>query len=93
VTRRGAGWPVGAVFHAEQALPLGRVLRAACLDGPRSAGITDEGHLDVGARADLLVLPAAPFDEPPDTERLGAVRPLMTLLDGAIVHEAPWFEP
>ena len=68
-------------------------MRSACLDGPRSLGVPDEGRLDVGARADLVVLPAAPFDEPPDAERLAAVRPLATLIDGAIVHQAPGFDP
>ncbi len=58
VTRRGAGWSEGAAFHPEQAISLGRALRGACLDGPRSAYLDDQGHLGVGARADLLVVPA-----------------------------------
>jgi predicted amidohydrolase YtcJ len=93
VTRRGAGWAAEAAFHPEQALSLERALRAACLDGPASAGISDEGHLGVGARADLLVLPAAAFDGPADPDVIAATRPLATLLDGVAVHEAPGFDP
>jgi hypothetical protein len=96
VLRRGPGWPHEAAFHPEQAVSLARALRAACLDGPRSAGRADEGHLDVGARADLLVLPGQPFDEAHEkvgAEALAAIRPLATLLDGTVVHRAPSFDP
>ena len=71
ITRRGADWPTDAAFHPEQGIGLARALRAACLDGPRSAGRVDEGHLGVGARADLVVLPAAPFDGAADTATAG----------------------
>jgi hypothetical protein len=92
VTRRGAGWPLEQAFYPAQAISLERALRAACLDGPRSARIDDEGHLDIGARADLLVVPAATFDEPADPEVIARVRPLATLLDGEVVYRAPTFE-
>ena len=59
VTRRGPGWTAHDAFHPEQAIGLDRALRGACLDGPRSARVSDQGHLDDGARADLLVVPAA----------------------------------
>jgi hypothetical protein len=96
VLRRGPGWPRDAALHPEQAVSLARALRGACLDGPRSAGRADEGHLDVGACADLLVLPGQPFDETreaPSAEALAAMRPLATLLDGIVVHRSPDFDP
>jgi hypothetical protein len=67
VTRSDAGWPDDRALHPEQALGLARALRAACLDGPRSGRVPDQGHLGVGARADFLVLPGAVF-EIPDAE-------------------------
>ena len=75
-------------FHPEQAISLDRALRAACLDGPRSAYVDDGGHLDQGARADLLVVPATLFAEPADADIIGTMRPLATLLDGEVVHTA-----
>ena len=93
VSRRAADWPIDTAFHPEQGIGLARALRAACLDGPRSAGRLDEGHLGVGARADLVVLPAEPFDGAADAATLAAIRPLATLLDGAVIHAAPGFDP
>jgi predicted amidohydrolase YtcJ len=93
VSRRGADWPGSAAFHPEQAVSLDRALRAACLDGPRSAGRSDEGHLGVGARADLIVLPAEPFEGAPDAAALAQLRPLATVLDGSLVHTTTRFDP
>ena len=93
VTRRGAGWAEDQAFHPEQAIGLDRALRGACLDGPRAARSGDQGHLEAGARADLLVVPAELFEEAPDPDRLAATRPRATLLDGRIVYQAPDFEP
>jgi hypothetical protein len=92
VTRRGAGWPADDAFYPEQSIGLDRALRGACLDGPRSAGATDQGHLDTGARADLLVVPADMFEAPDDTDVLAHTRPRATLLDGEVVYRAPDFE-
>ncbi len=64
VTRRGPGWPTEEALAPEQAVDLARALRAACLGGPRSARIADQGHLDAGARADLVILPADAFPPP-----------------------------
>jgi predicted amidohydrolase YtcJ len=93
VTRRGPGWSDEEAFFPAQAISLERALRAACLDGPRSAHVADEGHLDAGARADLLVLPAGLFDEPPDPDVLTGMRPIATVLDGQVIHEVPGFAP
>jgi hypothetical protein len=100
VTRRGAGWQRGRALHPEQAISLARALRAACLDAPRTAHLDDLGHLGVGARADFLVLPGAPFEaaEDPDSsgpsaEQLSDLRPLATVLDGDAVWRSPDFDP
>lgn len=92
VTRRGPGWAAGDAFYPHNAVSLARALRSICLDGPRSAHVYDQGHLDRGARADLLVVPAAIFAEPADADVIGTARPLATLLDGEVVYRAPAFE-
>ena len=89
VARRGAGSSAIDAFYADQAITLARALRGACLDGPRSAGVTDQGHLGAGARADLLVVPADLFESPDDPDVLEHTRPLATLLDGEVVYRAP----
>jgi hypothetical protein len=92
VTRRGAGWSAEQAFHPEQAIDLARALRGACLDGPRSAYIADQGHLGAGARADLLIVPSTIFEGPSDPDVLATARPAATLLDGEVVYRAPDFE-
>jgi len=92
VTRTGPGASQPAPFEPDQALSLARALRGACLDGPRSAHLADQGHLDRGARADLLVVPAALFVEPSDPEGIATVRPLATLLDGEVIYRDPGFD-
>jgi len=93
VTRRGPRWSAAETFHPEQAIDLARALRCAALDPPRSAHVRDQGHLDVGARADLLVVPATLFDEPADAAAIANTRPRATLLDGKVVYRAPDFDP
>ena len=93
VTRRGPGWRAAETFHPEQAIDLARALRCAALDPPRSAYVHDQGHLDVGARADLLVVPATLFAEPADAATIANTRPRATLLDGEVVYRAPDFDP
>lgn len=89
VTRRDAGWSAGQAFYPKSAISLDRALRGACLDGPRSAYVEDQGHLGVGARADLLVIPADMFDTAGDPDVLCGTRPLATVLDGEIIHRSP----
>jgi len=93
VTRRGPGWNEREAFHPEQSISLERALRGACLDGPRSARIDDQGHLGVGARADMLVLPTAILHEPSDPDLIAGTRPLATLLDGDVVFREEDFDP
>jgi hypothetical protein len=92
VTRRGVGGRDADAFHPEQAITIDRALRGACLDGPRSARVHDQGHLEAGARADLLVVPASIFGTPADADLLVTARPAATLLDGEVVYRAPDFE-
>lgn len=92
VSRRGAGWAADRAFHPEQRIGLDRALRSASLDGPRSAGVDDQGHLGTGARADLLVVRADMFAATDDPDVLASTRPLATLLDGEVVHRAPEFD-
>jgi predicted amidohydrolase YtcJ len=85
VSRRDIAWPrEREPFHPEQALPVWRALRAACVDPAISIGAMDEGRLLPGSRADLLVIPAEGFlsDGPAGAAALAVTRPLATLLDG-----------
>ncbi|MFL5709931.1 MAG: amidohydrolase family protein, partial [Chloroflexota bacterium] len=67
-------------------LSLWRAIRAACLDGPRSAGERDRGRLVPGCRADLVVLPAAAVAEPVEVDgALWHARPRVVLVDGEVV--------
>jgi predicted amidohydrolase YtcJ len=76
-----------------QAIDLPRAIRGACLDPALVAGLSDIGRLTPGARADLLVVPAAGFAEPLDAGALATTRPLATLIDGQVVHRAARFDP
>jgi predicted amidohydrolase YtcJ len=91
--RRGPRSQRSDAFHPEQAIDLGRALRAACLDAPRSARVDDLGHLDVGAQADLIVLPASLVDAPLDPDVVGTLRPVATVIDGTVIHDTPVFDP
>jgi predicted amidohydrolase YtcJ len=90
VLRADPGWPSGtAPFGPGEALGLSRAVRAACVDGPRSARESDRGRLVVGHRADLVVLPAEALAEPVEVGGpLATVRPRQVLMDGAVVFEA-----
>ncbi len=90
ITRADPSWPVGtAPFGPAEALTLARAIRAACLDGPLSAGEMDRGRLVAGHRADLVVLPGAAFVEPLTIGgQLATVRPRLVLMDGQPVFEA-----
>ncbi len=61
---------------------------AAYTTGPASAiGAADEGHLRVGAVADLAVLDRSVEELAAGGERLASARAVLTLIDGAIIHE------
>lgn len=88
VTRRGPGWPsTMSDFGPGQVMTLWRAIRAACVDPARTAGERDRGRLVAGARADLVVVPAAAFAEPLGAggPALATCRPRLVLVDGEIV--------
>ena len=89
VRREDARWPAGTPPYApEQALPLDRALRGACVDPARSARETDRGRLTVGQRADIAVIPAASVDGPVTPGgALATTRPSIVLIDGEVVFE------
>jgi predicted amidohydrolase YtcJ len=95
VARSDPTWPPDrGTFHAQQALPVDRALRAAGLDPARTAGRDDLGHLAPGAVADLLVVAVDGRLDPGERGgRLAATRPLATLIDGEAVYLAPGYQP
>jgi predicted amidohydrolase YtcJ len=86
VTRSSPEWPDGMPpFGPQNALPLWRAVRAACLDAPVTAGERDRGRLVPGHRADLVVIPAAAVAEPVEPGgALWQARPRLVLVDGEI---------
>jgi hypothetical protein len=90
VLRADPGWPASIQpFGPGEALDLARALRAACVDGPLSAGESDRGRLVAGQRADLVVLPAEALSEPIEVGGpLATVRPRQVLIDGVVAFEA-----
>jgi predicted amidohydrolase YtcJ len=89
VTRADGSWPAGTpAFGRGEALSLSRAIRAACLDGPVSAGEDDRGRLVPGHRADLVILPAEALREPIEVGGpLAMTRPHRVLMDGQVVFE------
>jgi predicted amidohydrolase YtcJ len=86
VARRDPFLPDARLTGAHNAIDLARAIRAACLDPALVGGQADLGRLVPGCRADLIVVPSAPFREPFDAAALASVRPLATLIDGEFVY-------
>jgi hypothetical protein len=95
VSRHAGTWPPSdGPVHPEAALALTTTLRAATAGPARTLGVDDEGHLGVGARADLIVIPADALEEPVRPGgALERCRPLATLLDGEPAWLDPTFDP
>jgi predicted amidohydrolase YtcJ len=90
VSRRHPGWAGvdDRPFGPANALDLDRALRAACVDPALVAGETDRGRLQVGHRADLVVLPWAALAEPVEPDGpLATVKPRLVLVDGEVAFE------
>lgn len=88
VLRRDPSWgPDASAFGAHEALDLASALRAATLGPALMAREPDRGRLTVGARADLIVLPAAPREPDARDAAFASVRPRLVLLDGEPVVE------
>ncbi|MEK6720240.1 MAG: amidohydrolase [Chloroflexota bacterium] len=87
--RHDRSWPPGTPpFGPGEALPIDRILRAACVDGPRSAGELDRGRLIPGQHADVVVVPVAAVALPIDPIALGSARPRLVLVDGRVAYES-----
>jgi predicted amidohydrolase YtcJ len=91
VLRRDPSWgPDAPPFGPDETLTLEQALRAATVGPHQSAKDPLGGRLVPGARADMIVLPAAPREGADAEERAAAfaeVRPRLVLLDGEVVVE------
>jgi predicted amidohydrolase YtcJ len=90
VTRTNAtpGSPYqGQVLHGEEVVPLADMLAAYTVNAARALRMEAKvGSIEVGKRADLVVLAADPTQVPP--LEIGAIAVLQTIFDGVVVHEA-----
>jgi len=73
-------------WRAGQSLTAVEALAAATLGPAVALGVADEGHLRVGARADLAILDAGPDVLLAGDERLAEVRAVRTFVDGIEAH-------
>ena len=69
-------------------MDLPRALEAYTLGPARAMGVADEGHLEVGAHADLAVLNVDAATLASADERLASVASALTLVGGREVHRA-----
>lgn len=88
VLRRDPSWGADASpFGQDETLTLEQALRAATVGPHLTARDKLGGRLVPGARADLVVLPAAPRDSGERGAAFAEVRPRLVLLDGEVVVE------
>jgi predicted amidohydrolase YtcJ len=75
-------------FRPEEALSAQQSLRAITLDAARALGLQDRlGSIEVGKKADLVVLDRDPLDPKMAPEALSDIAVRMTLLGGEVVYE------
>jgi predicted amidohydrolase YtcJ len=87
VTRQRPGFPNDRVFVERQRVTVEQALRAATLNGAYQLRLEDKvGSLEVGKRADLVVLDRNLFEIDPHEIHSTPVR--MTLMDGRITFGA-----
>lgn len=87
VTRQDPEDPEGRVLTPQHRVGLQEILRAYTLHGARAGFVEDElGSIEVGKRADLVVVDRDPFAI--DPHELSEVRVLRTMLDGREVYRA-----
>ena len=80
------GWPEGG-WRPGEAMTREEALACFTRDAAAAAGMEDEvGSLEVGKRADFLVLDADPMAVP--EEEIWRIRPLRTVIGGKTVFEA-----
>ena len=86
ITRRALGGK-GDALSEDEGVDLATAIRAMTLD---SAYLMDQdqkvGSIEVGKRADMIVVDQNLFDIP--AEKIGASKVLLTLLDGRVVFDA-----
>jgi len=88
VLRRDPSWGPGVPpFGPDEALTLEQTLRAATVGPATFARDPLGGRLVPGARADLIVLPAAPREGPERAAAFATVRPRLVIVDGEIALE------
>jgi predicted amidohydrolase YtcJ len=88
VLRRDPSWGADAApFGPDETLTLEQALRAATVGPHLTAKNPLGGRLVPGARADLIVLPAAPREGGERAAAFAEVRPRVVLLDGEVVIE------
>ena len=73
-------------WRPAESLTIAEALSAYTLGPARALGVIDEGHLGVGARADLAVLSIDLDTVRAADERLADARSVLTLVDGEEVH-------
>ena len=88
VLRRDPSWGEDAApFGPDEMLTLEQSLRAATVGPHLSAKDMLGGRLVPGARADMIVLPAAPREGGERAAAFAEVRPRLVMLDGEVVIE------
>ena len=88
VTRQSPDEEPIEVMQPDERIDLPEALAASTIGAAYAMGLEEEtGSIEVGKRADLVVLAENLFDVPP--RRLGRTRVLMTLVDGAPVYADP----
>ena len=86
VLRRDPSWgPDALPFAGHEALDLEQALRGATFGPAQTTREADRGRLTPGARADLIVLPAAPREPNGMGRSFATVRPRLVLIDGEVV--------
>ncbi|MGH2382192.1 MAG: amidohydrolase family protein, partial [Candidatus Limnocylindria bacterium] len=75
-------------WRRDQALTVTEALSAYTLGPAQAIGAADEGHLRIGARADLAVLSVSLEELLRADETLAQVRSDMTIVDGREIHRS-----
>ncbi|MGQ0607538.1 MAG: amidohydrolase [Chloroflexota bacterium] len=75
-------------WRRDQALTVSEALSAYTLGPAQAIGAADEGHLRIGARADLAILSVSLEELLRADETLAQVRSDMTIVDGREIHRS-----
>ena len=88
VTRQDPWEDSGDVLNVDQRVDLEAMLAAYTINGAYTMGLEDEqGSIEVGKRADLVVLDRNLFEI--DAYEISDARVTMTIFDGRTVYERP----